>query len=66
MIRLQRINGSNLIAAAVDSLCFPLLAFGWPLLWQVVLGQFLAKLLGGAVWAWLLIVLPASAQRHQQ
>lgn len=48
------INGSNLVAAAVDSLCFPLLAFGWPLLWVVVLGQFVAKVMGGAIWARLL------------
>jgi queuosine precursor transporter len=51
---LPRANGSNLIAAAIDSLCFPLLAFGWPLLWSVVLGQFLAKLAGGALWSMLL------------
>jgi queuosine precursor transporter len=51
---LQRANGSNLVAAAIDSLCFPLLAFGWPLLWGVVLGQFVAKLAGGALWSFLL------------
>lgn len=51
---LVRANGSNFVAAAVDSLCFPLLAFGWPLLWGVVLGQFLAKVAGGAFWATLL------------
>lgn len=49
--RLWRMNGSNVVAAALDSLCFPLLAFGWPPLWGVVLGQFSAKLLGGALWA---------------
>ncbi|NTU84155.1 MAG: VUT family protein, partial [Chloroflexales bacterium] len=52
--RLRRINGSNLVAALVDSLCFPLVAFGWPVLWGVVLGQLIAKVLGGALWAWLL------------
>lgn len=51
---LQRVNRSNLAGAAVDSLCFPLLAFGWPVLWAVVLGQFVAKVAGGAAWSWLL------------
>lgn len=49
-----RSNGSNVVAAAVDSLCFPLLAFGWPLLWAIVLGQFVANVLGGALWVCLL------------
>ncbi|HMQ30394.1 MAG TPA: VUT family protein [Chloroflexaceae bacterium] len=43
---LSRANGSNLVAAALDSLCFPLIAFGWPLLWGVALGQFCAKVAG--------------------
>lgn len=46
-----RINGSNLPAAAVDSLLFPALAFGFPLMWGIVLGQFVAKVLGGFVWS---------------
>lgn len=48
--RAVRINGSNVVSAAVDSLLFPLLAFGWPLLWGIVLGQFVAKVFGGALW----------------
>lgn len=51
--RLVRVNGSNVLSAAVDSLIFPTLAFGG-LLWPIVLGQFAAKVLGGALWAWLL------------
>lgn len=51
---LCRANGSNLLAAAIDSLCFPLIAFGWPLLWDIVLGQLVAKIAGGALWAWLI------------
>lgn len=51
---LARANGSNLAGAAVDSLVFPALAFGWPLLWPIVVGQFAAKVLGGAVWSVLL------------
>lgn len=49
--RLVKINGSNVVSAAVDSLVFPALAFGWPLLWWVVLGQFVAKVAGGAIWS---------------
>jgi uncharacterized PurR-regulated membrane protein YhhQ (DUF165 family) len=50
---LWRSNGSNVAGAAVDSLLFPTLAFG-ALMPGVVLAQFAAKVLGGALWAWLL------------
>lgn len=50
---LIKVNGSNLVSAAADSLIFPTLAFGALLPW-IVLGQFLAKVAGGAIWAWLL------------
>ena len=43
-------NGSNIVGAAADSLIFPTLAFGAFLPW-VVLGQFVAKVAGGALWA---------------
>lgn len=46
----QRVNGSNILSAAVDSLVFPTLAFG-ALLPAIVLGQFAAKVAGGALWA---------------
>lgn len=52
--RLVRMNGSNLVSAAVDSLIFPILAFGFPPLWGIVAGQFTAKVLGGVVWSWVL------------
>jgi uncharacterized PurR-regulated membrane protein YhhQ (DUF165 family) len=48
-----RANGSNVAGAAVDSLVFPTLAFG-ALMPQIVLAQFVAKVAGGAVWAWIL------------
>ena len=50
---LQRVNGSNVVAAAVDSLLFPTIAFGgfMPI---IVLGQFAAKTLGGGMWAWII------------
>lgn len=49
----QRVNGSNVLGALVDSLVFPYLAFGgWlPL---IVVGQFAAKVAGGAIWSVLL------------
>lgn len=49
-----KVNGSNVLSAAADSLIFPALAFGLPLLWWVVVGQFAAKVVGGALWAWVL------------
>lgn len=52
--RLVRVNGSNILSAAVDSLIFPALAFGLPLLWPIVFGQLAAKVLGGFVWSLLL------------
>lgn len=48
--RWLRINGSNVPSALVDSLVFPTLAFG-TFLWPIVLGQFVAKTLGGFVWS---------------
>lgn len=47
---LVKINGSNVISAAVDSIVFPTLAFGSLLPW-IVLGQFVAKVGGGFVWS---------------
>lgn len=50
---LIKVNGSNLVSAAADSLIFPTLAFGALLPW-IVIGQFVAKVAGGAIWAWIL------------
>lgn len=46
----QRVNGSNVVSAAVDSLVFPTLAFG-ALMPVIVVGQFSAKVFGGAMWS---------------
>ena len=46
----QRVNGSNALSAAVDSLVFPTIAFG-ALLPAIVLGQFVAKVAGGTMWS---------------
>ncbi len=56
---LFRANGSNVAGAAVDSLIFPTLAFG-ALMPHIVAMQFVAKVAGGAIWAW---VLARTAQR---
>lgn len=56
---LFRANGSNVAGAAVDSLIFPTLAFG-ELMPHIVALQFVAKVAGGAIWAW---VLARTAQR---
>ncbi|HYP26950.1 MAG TPA: VUT family protein, partial [Blastocatellia bacterium] len=48
-----KVNGSNVVSSAVDSLVFPTLAFGAILPW-IVAGQFVAKVAGGALWAFVL------------
>jgi len=53
---------SNLTSAAVDSVLFPSLAFGVLLPW-VILGQFAAKFVGGAVWLLLLVAINRFIQR---
>lgn len=50
---LKRANGSNVAASAVDSLLFPTIAFG-TLLPHIVAMQFVAKVGGGAMWAWVI------------
>lgn len=50
---LVKSNVSNIASSAVDSVVFPLIAFG-AFMPSVVVGQFLAKVFGGAVWSWIL------------
>lgn len=50
---LSRANKSNVAGAAFDSLIFPTVAFG-VLMPQIVAMQFVAKIAGGAFWAWLI------------
>lgn len=54
-----RANASNAVGALVDSVVFPTLAFGAFLPW-IVLGQLVAKVVGGALWSAIL------ARRQQQ
>lgn len=48
---LIRSNGSNVVSAAVDSLVFPVMAFGYPPLWPIIAAQFFAKTIGGFIWS---------------
>lgn len=48
--RLVRVNGSNVVGAAADSLLFPTIAFG-AVIPAIVLGQFAAKVVGGFLWS---------------
>lgn len=50
---MARANGSNMAGAIVDSIIFPTLAFGG-FIPERVLAQFIAKIIGGAAWAYLL------------
>jgi queuosine precursor transporter len=47
---LVKVNGSNVIGALIDSLAFPTIAFGVVMPW-VIVGQFLAKTMGGFLWS---------------
>ena len=47
--RFRKINGSNILSSAVDSVLFPTIAFGMFMPW-IVVGQFLAKVVGGFLW----------------
>lgn len=53
-VYLLRVNGSNVVGAFVDSIAFPTLAFGWPPMWGIVAGQFIAKVFGGFIWSLIL------------
>ena len=59
--RLVRVNGSNVVGAAADSILFPTLAFG-SLLPLIVLGQFAAKVAGGFLWS--LVIHAVSVRRR--
>lgn len=58
--RLVKMNGSNLVSAAVDSFIFPLIAFG-SILPAIVLGQWVAKVAGGFIWS---IILNAYQEKN--
>ena len=45
-----RVNGSNIVGSAVDSVVFPTIAFGGLML-EIVALQFIAKVGGGYIWS---------------
>lgn len=49
----KRANFSNTAGAAVDSILFPTIAFGG-LMPEIVAMQFVAKVVGGAIWSYIL------------
>lgn len=49
---LARANGANVAGAAVDSMVFPLIAFG-TIFPTIAALQFVAKVAGGAAWSWI-------------
>lgn len=61
----KRANASNTVGAAVDSIAFPILAFGWPPLIPIIVGQFIAKALGGLVWTTLIGGVRAAARHYR-
>jgi uncharacterized PurR-regulated membrane protein YhhQ (DUF165 family) len=59
----MRINGSNVPSAAVDSIVFPTIAFGG-FLPLITLGQFLAKVFGGAMWSVIIVGFENAKQKR--
>jgi queuosine precursor transporter len=52
--KLARMIGSNSVSSAADSFVFTALAFGAPILWGIILADYVVKLLGGVLWAFIL------------
>ena len=52
--KLLKINISNIGSALTDSILFPTIAFGVFMPW-IIVGQFLAKVIGGFLWSLILI-----------
>ena len=53
--RLVKVNGSNVFSSIADSLVFAVVAFGFPVLWWIIAGQIIAKIVGGFVWSLVLV-----------
>ncbi|VVE84443.1 VUT family protein [Pandoraea sputorum] len=62
---LTRANGANVVGAAVDSLIFPLIAFG-TIFPTIAALQFVAKLAGGALWSWVVFRNARIAERPSE
>jgi hypothetical protein len=46
----MKMNASNVVSAAVDTILFVWIAFG-VFMWKIMILQYLAKTLGGLVWS---------------
>lgn len=49
--RLVKMNGSNIPTGIVDSTLFVVLAFGFPVLWDVIGLAIVSKIIGGIFWS---------------
>jgi uncharacterized PurR-regulated membrane protein YhhQ (DUF165 family) len=61
--KFERVNWSNLASAAVDSVLFPSIAFGWPPSMEIVYGQATAKVAGGLFWSLIMLRISTPGQR---
>jgi len=52
--KIYKMNASNVVSAAVDTVLFIWIAFG-VFMWKIMILQYLAKVLGGLFWSWVLI-----------
>lgn len=58
-----RMNGSNIVSGAVDTITFSYFAFGLPFNWPILAGVYIAKLTGGAFWAFIITRFKTSRNR---
>lgn len=61
--RFIRWNGTNMVGAAIDSALFPTIAFG-SIIPAVMIGQYIAKVAGGALWAAIIVRLTPERDRR--
>jgi hypothetical protein len=52
--KILKMNASNIVSAAVDTVLFIWIAFG-VFLWKIMILQYLAKVLGGLAWSYVLV-----------
>lgn len=62
----KRVNTANVPAALTDSVVFPTMAFGFASFLPLVIGlQFIAKVVGAAIWSWILYKFKSRNQHKQ-
>lgn len=50
---MRRVNGSNVSGSIVDSMVFPIIAFG-AFMPEIIIGQIVAKMSGGLMWSFII------------